>query len=205
MQTALIAFPNTPILIHYELREVGSTVVPENIPRDITLVLDELRNSYSLDRVDATTLLPPLWPRRHDMSPRVVRRDRVRCVWRDFVPSRPETVVAIVAHCNVIQAALTCDHHPGGPIVTAAGGSTNSIQPRNAIPIPCCLDHSGLRILVEPTLPSTSGTPAVDRVGTDMQSTDNHLLVALENTEDETAATLLKPLALESTFHSSAT
>jgi broad specificity phosphatase PhoE len=111
IQTAILAFPNKPIIIHYELREIG-TFIPENIPRPIEQVLHDIHTKYSdytMSNIDHTTHLPSSWPRNHDLTPKVIRRDKVlNDVFLNYIGKvRPAKSVAVVCHYHVIRAALT--------------------------------------------------------------------------------------------------
>jgi broad specificity phosphatase PhoE len=129
LHTALLAFQDKNILVHYDLREVGSKV-PENNPRDTKLVLRDLRPILSRRdetmTVDTDSLRPKDWPR--DYSPSVVKKDRIRKVLHWIFNERPETTIAIVCHYNVIRSA-------------AVDGSR--LKPHNAIPIRCQLYNNG--------------------------------------------------------------
>jgi len=138
IQTALLAFSEptrsggggarnlVPIVVHYDLREIGDATIPENVPRPMPVVLSEL--GINGGDVDYTSLQPsPDWPRRHDQTPRVVRKDRIRSDFCRWLASRPERVVAIVSHYNVIRAVLT------NPYDSTSSAAT--ICPRNGIPI----------------------------------------------------------------------
>lgn len=125
---ALLAFPpSTPLMVHYDLREVGSRV-PENIPRnmaDVLLDLDDLivqRGGEST--IDWVSTQPPDWPR--DYSPRVCRHDKIRNSLLWFA-RRPERRIAVVCHYNVIRALLFDD--------TATVPTPSTIRPKNALPI----------------------------------------------------------------------
>jgi hypothetical protein len=194
-KTAVLAFPNKPILVHYDLGEFGGVVgsrssrcsaskkqqvLPENIPRPIEIVVRELEEQcqqLGVERwnpllLDTTSLRPPHWPTsRHIEAPAVVKRDKVRKFVRDFLACRPESVVAVVAHSKVIQAALSvsstpCYYHrsnngtPGSH--TRRGGHQvaaprkeeeqdgNSGNPRNAVPIACRLTDGGIQRIEAP-------------------------------------------------------
>ena len=168
---------NKRIICHYDLREVGSSI-PENIPSPCTKqVVRELlaanfvvpmdvsdsegiTNNDAASRlegwIDVETFRPPQWPHRHDTPPKVVRRDRIRTVFSDWLLHRPEEVIAVVSHFHVIRAALD-DPWKGGRTRTTATsprqmstqrGHTKQIVPENAIPIPCELDVETGRLRV---------------------------------------------------------
>jgi broad specificity phosphatase PhoE len=136
IQTALLAFPTTKTIVHYELRELGSAAI-ENQPRPIHQVLADLDiwSEYTTKNLDVTTFQPHDWPHRHDVSPRVVRRDRVRQVFEDWLADRPETVVAVVCHYHVIRAALYQRRN------SICLGKNDMIKPLNCVPIHCELDE----------------------------------------------------------------
>jgi hypothetical protein len=103
-------------------------LVPENIPRDIKAVLLDL--DVQDQNIDVESLQPKAWPRRHDTPPRVVRRDKTRLVFTEWLASRPERTVAVVCHYHVIRAALTDPWNASAP----------NASPLNAVPILCELD-----------------------------------------------------------------
>jgi broad specificity phosphatase PhoE len=130
LHTALVGFPNhAKILIHYDLAEVGSRV-PENTPRPIQKVLRELETN----RVDAITLLPDTWPTvLYDGSHNRVKA--IRRAMQYLFEERMEETIAVVCHFNVIRQIL--------------GDKGGSIQPQNAVPIPCDLRPGGHVELLE--------------------------------------------------------
>lgn len=105
IQTAILAFPNKPILIDYNLREVG-TMIPENIPRSIKDVLYDLNINKNHQNIDYITLKPDNWPRNHDQTPNVIRKDQIRQSIQYLVTNRSESIIAVVCHYHVIRAAL---------------------------------------------------------------------------------------------------
>jgi broad specificity phosphatase PhoE len=133
LQTALLAFPSTNILVHYDLREIGCKV-PENTPRPMNAVLKDLSNLLTGRPedalVDIVSLQPRDWPR--DYSPSVVKRDRIRKVFHHLYHERDEICFAVVCHYNVIRSA----------VVDSAG-----LAPVNAIPLACHLYSNGDVIL----------------------------------------------------------
>lgn len=144
LHTAILAFPDKPILIHYNLREFGSKI-PENTPRPISTVLKELQVDAPSLMLDVETLKPDDWPRRHDTPPKVVRRDNIRSIFQDWLASRPERVIAVVAHYHVIRAALWDPYSHQSP----------DVYPANASPIGCELDASRvLRLSMPRSMPS---------------------------------------------------
>ena len=135
LHTALLGFPAKNILVHFDLREMGSRV-PENIPRDMNHVLKDLdyiiRERDANTTIDVESLQPKDWPR--DYSPAVVKRDRVRKVLHWIYNERPESTIAIVCHYNVVRAAVV---------------DGNQLRPRNALPIPCRLFSNGDLVAME--------------------------------------------------------
>lgn len=129
LHTALLAFQDKDILVHYDLREVGSKV-PENTPRDMKLVLRDLGPTLcqrdETVTVDSDSLRPKDWPR--DYCPSVVRKDRIRKVLHWIYKERPEITIAIVCHYNVIRSAVV---------------EGIRLKPCNAIPIRCQLYSNG--------------------------------------------------------------
>jgi broad specificity phosphatase PhoE len=151
LHTAILGFPN-------HLREIGSKV-PENNPRDMSLVLNDLksvlmpppiettssggdgdhqgrttRTSSTTRTIDVTSLQPDDWPR--DVSPNVIKRDRLRKVLQWLYHERAETTLAVVCHFNVIQAAI-------------CNGKELNVRPANAMPLCCQLYSNGDLILAE--------------------------------------------------------
>jgi Histidine phosphatase superfamily (branch 1) len=107
LETAILAFANNdiPIVVHYELRELGR-IIPENTPRAMAVVLKDLfpppRDAAAAAAVesgttatrtiiDTETFRPDQWPRDHDTPPKVVRRDRIRQVFQ-WLASSPTSV-----------------------------------------------------------------------------------------------------------------
>lgn len=106
IQTAVLAFPDKPILIHYDLREVG-TLIPENIPRPMKQVFDDLDIPPTVyNNIDYSTYQPDNWPKNHDVTPKVVRNDRIRNVFQSVIATRPERIIAVICHYHVIRSAL---------------------------------------------------------------------------------------------------
>jgi broad specificity phosphatase PhoE len=128
LQTAVIAFPTKPVMVHYDLREFGGkTIIPENTPRKMKDVLSDLQGIIVHENLDAETLQPERWPRDHDTPPKVIRRDHIREVFQ-WIGGRPEMCVAVVCHYHVIRAALE------DPWNSTAGPN---VHPENGIPIAC--------------------------------------------------------------------
>ena len=135
LHTALLAFSPTMsqqqqrILVHYDLAEVGSRV-PENTPRPMRQVLKDLNVSENV--VDTQTLLP-----KHDdwsttstlgYDGAINRGKAIRRAMHYLYHERPEQVIAVVCHYNVIRCILD------------DGGKTS---PQNAEPIHCELHSNG--------------------------------------------------------------
>ena len=130
LHTAVLGFPNNNIRVHFELREIG-TKAPENIPRSMEYVLDDLHPSLE-DRdenlfIDVETLRPRNWPRDH--TPDVIRKERVRKFFQWLYKETEEINVVIVCHYNVIRAALSDEG--------------NQVRPKNGKLIPCHLNSNG--------------------------------------------------------------
>jgi broad specificity phosphatase PhoE len=129
LHTSLLGFPNKNILVHYDLREVGSRA-PENVPREMSLVLQDLQAPLShRDRslvFDIATHQPSDWPR--DYSPNVVKRDRIRRLFHWLYNERREITIAVVCHYNVIRSVVV---------------DGEKLRPCNADPIKCYLYSNG--------------------------------------------------------------
>jgi len=138
LQTAVTGFAGKPVMVHYDLREVGSTTIPENVPRKMKDVLADLGCHVDMTIVDVDTFRPDQWPRHHDTPPKVIRRDHIRRVFQ-WIGSRPEKCVAVVCHYHVIRAALQDPWDCSGP----------NIHPENGVPIACELSVVAGRIRLE--------------------------------------------------------
>lgn len=139
LQTALLGFPGKPILIAYDLREVGS-MIPENIPRPISKVIKDLvqNDEETKALIDYTTLQPDKWPNRHDTPPKVVRKDRIRQFFVWLARNRPERTIVVVCHYHVIRTALS------SPTERTTTSMTTLLRPENCDPIFCELDEDGI-------------------------------------------------------------
>lgn len=143
LETAVLAFPQHPILVSYDLREVGSPI-PENMPRktkDVLLDLqDHLPEGVDSFPIDVQSLKPELWPRRAETPPKVVRRDRIRQVFEWLTDALPEHVreIAVVCHYHVIRTALSDPYD-----AQHAQFVHSSVHPVNARPIRCELTEDG--------------------------------------------------------------
>jgi broad specificity phosphatase PhoE len=131
--TSIIAFPSKNIIVHFDLREVGSKV-PENTPRSMNKVLrDASHLMTSRDEgllLDVTTLQPTDWPR--DYRPMVIMMERIRQSFLWLYNERDESVIAVVCHYNVIRSAVI---------------GRADLRPSNAIPIRCTLFSNGDLVL----------------------------------------------------------
>jgi broad specificity phosphatase PhoE len=129
LHTAILGFPKKNILVNFDLREVGSQV-PENLPRAMTDVIRDLDGILSHRDTtllfDATSLQPKDWPREY--YPRVVKMNKIRRVFEWLYHERPETVIAVVCHYNVIRSAVV---------------DGEKLRPMNATPIRCTLYSNG--------------------------------------------------------------
>jgi broad specificity phosphatase PhoE len=123
-------------------------LIPENIPRQTQDVMDQLCNdddyrdyfssmddnnndkrhdgegmtkkSSSSCNIDFDTYCPQDWPYRHEITPRVIRREEVRCFIHHVMTQQQyatENVIAVVCHYHVIRAILDQSHH--NAVVTA--------------------------------------------------------------------------------------
>ena len=150
LETAVLAFPDHPILCHYDLREIGSTNIPENIPRSTKDVMDAIMNALAevsddnsppdTQLIDLDSLRPESWPRHHDTPPKVVRRDRIRQVFVWLARELPDPVrdVAVVCHYHVIRTALADPHN-----VSQANFVRRHLHPDNCQLYSCELSENG--------------------------------------------------------------
>ena len=129
LHTALIAFPNKNIMVHYALREVGLKA-PENVPRPMNQVLADLEsvimNRSQSAELDTSSLQPKDWPR--DYTPSVIKMERIRKVFQWLYQDRKDNVIAVVCHYNVIRSAVV---------------DGERLRPMNGIPIRCKLYSNG--------------------------------------------------------------
>ena len=141
-----------PILVHYELREIGSPI-PENTPRDsmdqtLQYIADRNINEAikigssddGVTKIDTTTLQPVNWPHHHkdDMSSahNHNKQERIHEIFQWIATERPEHCIAVVCHYGVIRAALASTHP--------------ELRPKNGVPIRCQLHPDGsLRVCNE--------------------------------------------------------
>jgi broad specificity phosphatase PhoE len=142
LETAILAFPDKQIRIHHDLREIGNSKIPENIP--LSDSVQSFTNKH--DNLSQASPTPKGWPCRHDASPRVLRRDQVRRLLQyglatdESVAGPDVTCLAVVCHYHVIRAALSDPY---------SSVSSTMIQPQNAVPIKCILDVYGVLQLAD--------------------------------------------------------
>ena len=127
LHTAILGFIDKDVLVHYDLREIGSKI-PENNPRPMEEVLKEIGIDSNVRNgaLDYVSMRPKDWPR--DYSPLVVKKDRIRNVLKWIYNERPEECLAVVCHYNVIRSALV---------------DSVDVRPKNGIPIKCHLFSNG--------------------------------------------------------------
>jgi broad specificity phosphatase PhoE len=132
LNTALLGFPEKNIMVHYDLKELGSKI-PENCPREMQEVLKDLQHLVNvrneLTTLDVESLLPEGWPFRYSRRPNVKGNDHLRRVFQWLYHEREESTMAVVCHYNVIRSAVS------------RNGS--SLHPENALPIRCELYSNG--------------------------------------------------------------
>jgi broad specificity phosphatase PhoE len=160
IETAVLAFPNRTITCHYDLFEIGSTRIPENIPRRTAAVWAHLEqqqlvthtNGTTKQHLDLVSLRPEGWPKQYDKSPTVLRKNHIRNVFLWIAQTVPDSVrgIAVVCHFHVIRAALQdprCRHPANANFVN------KHVHPANAELIRCeLLVPSGqLRLLLPPS------------------------------------------------------
>jgi hypothetical protein len=139
-----------------------------------------------------------------------VKRDKVCQFVRDFLARRPESVVAVVAHSRVIQAALSVSSNPccfsngtpgslarrRGPHQHATprkgeaeGGAGN---PRNAVPIACRLTSRGIERIEAPSATPRRGDEHDEAIqpilGAPSPRLDSILSPTLDGDDDNAAA-----------------
>lgn len=126
--TALLAFrslANTvPFQIYFGIREIGSSI-PENQPRkskDVVQALERIGEVDAAGWVDFDTNAPEGWPNVNEQKTRG---------WADFYSfllSRPEEVIVVVCHFNVINSML----------------GVGTVHPANCTPYECALTPDGV-------------------------------------------------------------
>jgi hypothetical protein len=154
-----------PILIHYHLRELGS-MIPENIPRRIKDVQNDLARQngmivtpqqQQLSMIDWDTLRPVDWPHRHDESPKLLRRDRVRdaLYWLAMQYGDVHAEIAVVCHYHVIMSVLNNG--------CGVGGGKMVVRADNATIISCemCRETGEIRLVSSSS--STDHHPAAQK------------------------------------------
>jgi broad specificity phosphatase PhoE len=136
LNTALLGFPEKHIIVHYDLKELGSKI-PENRPREMQEVLKDLQHLVDerneRTTLDVKSLLPEGWPWRYS-RPNVKGNDHLRRVFQWLYHERDESTMAVVCHYNVIRSAVS------------RNGS--SLHPENALPIRCELYSNGELVVV---------------------------------------------------------
>jgi broad specificity phosphatase PhoE len=139
LNTAVLDCPNHDILVHYELRELGSRI-PENNPRPMKNVFKTLQAdiedhaSFGVN-IDINSLQPANWPNPPHST--ISKRDRLHMAFEWLYKERTERTIAVVCHYNVIRAMLQ-----------DRLGRTN-IRPQNADPIRCLLTPEGDLVVAE--------------------------------------------------------
>eukprot|EP00797_Seminavis_robusta_P020954 Sro322_g117070.2 (443) ;mRNA; r:45997-47325 len=136
LQTALLGFPdNRHLMVHYDLCELGAANIPENQPRPLVRVLNELDAPRGM-RIDVQSAP------HHTKIPNVLRRQYIRQVFQWLAASTTTTMssvcpppqhIAVVCHFHVIRAALADEQ----------GFCSPQLKPHNAAPIPCVLTPEG--------------------------------------------------------------
>jgi broad specificity phosphatase PhoE len=124
VHTAMLAFVGLPMVIHYDLAELGSKV-PENTPRSLAEVLKDLKRDCS-GSVDTITYKPEGWPYINQHESGIHKQQRVLRAMRTLA-QRPEQTIAIVCHFHVIRAIL----------------QDLTLRPENASPFLCMLHPDG--------------------------------------------------------------
>ena len=144
VQTSVIAFPSKPIVIHYDLAEIGRDKIPlpENCGRPMQQVLADVvgQDKASAPHIDVDTFASPRrpYPGSHDNLPRSVRKSKLPKVWEaiwDYTEQRNAHEIAVVCHYNVIAFSL--------------GNQADDIKPKNGLPIECRLYRGGFLEVVE--------------------------------------------------------
>ena len=160
LETAVLAFPDHPILCHYDLREIGNTNIPENVPRSTKDVMSDIVNALAkangddddnsnsppdTNLIDLHSLRPESWPRHHDTPPKVVRQDRIRQVFAWLARELPDPVrdIAVVCHYHVIRTLLSDPHN-----VSQANFVRRHLHPENAQLYSCALSDDGTLTLL---------------------------------------------------------
>jgi len=134
LHTSILGFPNKNIICHFDLGEIG-TKAPENIPRKMAAVLQDLREDIekrdSSLTTDTTTFQPSDWPR--DTAPGVIKKEKVKKFFQWLYKERQEKVIAVVCHHNVIKTVVI---------------NGEKLRPKNAELISCSLNSNGELFLV---------------------------------------------------------
>ena len=132
LHSAMLGFVGIPIVIHYDLAELGSKV-PENTPRPVAEVLRELKGDIS-GVIDTITYHPEGWPHTNIYESSVNKKHAVLRAMQTLA-QRPENVIAIVCHFHVIQTIL----------------KDVTLRPVNASILPCILFQDGRVELLKET------------------------------------------------------
>eukprot|EP00980_Cylindrotheca_fusiformis_P002625 scaffold618_cov130-Cylindrotheca_fusiformis.AAC.29 len=136
LNTAILGFPNRDILVHYELREVGSRI-PENTPRSMKKVMQDLHSDLGTGvDIDIGSLQPANWP--NALPSNVSKHDRLRAAFEWLYDARAEKNIAVVCHFNVIRSLIQ------------DGLGRTDIRPQNGVPIKCLLTPEGSLIVTNP-------------------------------------------------------
>lgn len=131
VQTSVLGFPSKPIVINYDLMEIGrdKNPIPENQPRPILNVIAETGGEARIDEdYFAPTTRP--FPESHRNLPNSIRKAKLPKVWSaiwELCNRHKCQEIAVVCHFNIIQTSL----------------GTQDIKPKNAIPIKCHLYRDG--------------------------------------------------------------
>ena len=131
VKTSVLAFPSKPIIINYDLMEIGrdKNPMPENRARPI---MDVMSDTGGESLIDEGYFAPKnkSFPQSHQNSPASVRKSKLPKVWEaiwECCNRRKCQRVAVVCHFNVIRmSVINCD-----------------VRPKNAIPIECRLYRDG--------------------------------------------------------------
>lgn len=137
LETTLRGFQHVsleaPILVHYGIREIGSSI-PENQVRSTETVQRDLKrtNLSKVSELDFETLKPDAWPDNGGSLDKGSRNTNISNFLNFISEDREEKTIAVICHYNVIRAI--------------AG---NGVRPVNAMPIGCWLGEGGIVGLAE--------------------------------------------------------
>lgn len=137
VRTSVLAFPSKPIIINYDLMEIGrdKDPMPENQPRPILKVMTDTGGESRIDEAYFAPTNKP-FPESHMNSPGSIRKSKLPKAWSsiwEYCNRRNSQHVAVVCHFNVIRSSLSC----------------HNVKPQNAIPIECRLFRDGTLELVD--------------------------------------------------------